>query len=157
MLKVNLPRKQKLSQVFHLTHLLPDAAESHNSKTHSNFFISSLKIVLFIYFISWLRRIWVKRSFWLWFQSICWDRQRKPFLIKSTKHPAKNKTTAAAKPISTDSFAKSRAQAFSRSWSRCSHFIQHMDSSFLHLGRAVNASTAAERRARFCWRDLVFL
>lgn len=80
MLKVNLSQKQKLSQVFHLTHLLPGAAESQNSSKQTQTSSSqackllafSPKCYFFIYFISWLRRIEVKRSFWLWFQSICW-------------------------------------------------------------------------------------
>lgn len=90
----------------------------------------------------------VKRSFQLWFQSICWKTRgnhpsSNPLMIwPKTKRRVLNQFPRLP--------CQGRVEAFSSPGSRCSQFIQHMDASFAHL--TCNDSTRTEWRS-FCGVD----
>lgn len=94
------------------------------------------------------------------------DRQRKPFLIKSTHHPSqttKRRPLRNQFPPSRLPSERARAQAFSRSQSRCSRFIQRVDPSFSHpdspaRGTAQCAGFRARNgrlRSEFCFSSVL--
>lgn len=117
-----------------LAHLRPEPSETKFvSSCHKT---PTLFHLWWLLCVQWFTPIWVKCSFSLWFQSICWTGRRNhfssnPLIIR----PKKQNNTAAAKPISSESCAKASAQAFSRSQSRCCRSIQNADASILPLQR----------------------